>query len=132
MSWRVVLCVGCMWSAMVQSASLKEHELHLLLERVAEESSVGTPRAINENLLDRGYTAEGTELINFISVQPRHAAMMRDNLKQVRQQLQESVCTNKGFRTLLIDGATLRYEFSEYKTNRSVAVERFTAKSCKL
>lgn len=128
----LMLFVGCMWGLNVQAASLKEHELHLLLEQVARESSVGTPRAINENLLDQGYTAEGSELINYISVQPRHAAMMRDNPKQVHQQLLESVCSNQGFRKLLADGATLRYEFSEYQSNRPVVTERFAAKSCKI
>ena len=77
-------------SATAQAVSLKDHELHVLLEQVARESSAGTPRAINENLLDQGYVAEGKELINYISVQPRHAAMMRDNPKVVRKPLTES------------------------------------------
>jgi len=130
MKWLSMLCVLCASAATVQAASLKDHELHRLLEQVAKESSVGTPRAINENLLDQGYTAEGSELINYISVQPRHAAMMRDNPKQVRKQLVDSVCANQGFKKLLQEGATLRYEFSEYKSNRPVATERFTIKSC--
>lgn len=130
----LVLC-GVILSVLVgpaQAVSLKDHELHILLEQVARESSVGTPRAINENLLDQGYVAEGKELINYISVQPRHAAMMRDNPKVVRKQLTDSVCANPGFRNLLAEGATLRYEFSEYKSNRPVLTERFTAKACGL
>lgn len=125
-----VLLMFCLWGLNGQAASLKEHELHQLLEQVARESSVGTPRAINDNLLDQGYQAEGSELINYISVQPRHAAMMRDNPQTVRKQLQDSVCKNQGFRKLLNEGATLRYEFTEYKSNRMVANERFNAKAC--
>lgn len=49
-----VLCVLCFFSLSVQAASLKDHELNLLLKQVAKESSAGTPRAINENLLDQG------------------------------------------------------------------------------
>lgn len=126
-----VLCVLCFLSLSAQAASLKDHELNLLLKQVAKESSAGTPRAINENLLDQGYDVDGTELINYISVQPHHAEMMRSNPKLVRKQLHDSVCANQGFRKLMDDGATLRYDFSEYKTNRPIAVERFTAKSCK-
>lgn len=38
------------------AASLKDFELSKMLEKVAKESSVGTPRAINEDILDQGYT----------------------------------------------------------------------------
>ncbi len=41
------------------AASLKDFELSKMLEKVAKESSVGTPRAINEDILDQGYTVEG-------------------------------------------------------------------------
>ncbi|MFO6244036.1 PA3611 family quorum-sensing-regulated virulence factor, partial [Pseudomonas aeruginosa] len=40
------------------AASLKDFELSKMLEKVAKESSVGTPRAINEDILDQGYTVE--------------------------------------------------------------------------
>ncbi|KGK84027.1 hypothetical protein DP64_06545 [Stutzerimonas degradans] len=112
------------------AASLQEQQLGQLLEQVAQQSSVGTPRAINEDILDQGYTVDGNELVNHLSVQPRHAAQMRDNPEQVRSQLAVSVCGNQGLRTLLSKGAVLRYEFSEYKSNRPIATERYRATDC--
>lgn len=114
------------------AASLQEHELTHLLERVAKESSVGTPRAINEDILDQGYTVEGNELVNHLSVRPAHAEQMRANPATVRNQLAASVCTNPGYRNLLTQGAVLRYQFSEYKSNRPVAVARFVKTDCGL
>ncbi|MBB3104961.1 PA3611 family quorum-sensing-regulated virulence factor [Azomonas macrocytogenes] len=125
----LLLCL--IWTG-AQAQSLMEYEVERMLEQVARESNVGTPRAINSDLLDQGYTVDGTTLVNFISVQPRHAAMMRDNPKDVRKQLTKSVCQNNGFRKLLENGAKLRYEFSEYKSNRPIATEHFAAKDCKL
>ena len=61
------------------AASLQEQQLSQLLDQVARESNVGTPRAINEDILDQGYTVENNQLVNHLSVQPRHAAQMRDN-----------------------------------------------------
>lgn len=115
-----------------QAASLKGYELTQTLEKVARESSVGTPRAINEDILDRGYTVEGNELINHLSVRPGHAAQMRDNADSVRAQLTNSVCSNPGFRKLLVDGAVLRYEFSDIENNRLVTTERFGKADCRL
>jgi hypothetical protein len=40
------------------------------------------------------------------------------------------VCRNSGYRQLLARGAVLRYEFSEYKTNRPVVSERFSNSDC--
>ena len=114
------------------AASLQEHELTRLLERVATESSAGTPRAINEDILDQGYTVEGNELVNHLSVRPAHAEQMRANPATVRNQLAASVCTNPGYRNLLTQGAVLRYQFSEYKSNRPVAVARFVKTDCGL
>ena len=114
----------------LQAQSLKDFELRQTLEQVARQSSEGTPRAINENLLDRGYTVEGDELINHIDVQPRHAAKMRDNPVLVREQLTRSVCSNQGYRQLLARGATLRYDFKEYESNRSITSERFETADC--
>ena len=115
-----------------QAASLKDYELSKMLEKVAKESSVGTPRAINEDILDQGYTVEGNELVNHLSVRESHAAQMRANPDAVRTQLSASVCRNTGYRQLLARGAGLRYEFSEYKTNRPVTSERFSAQDCGL
>lgn len=117
---------------LAQAASLQEHELTRMLEKVAKESSVGTPRAINEDILDQGYTVEGNELINHLSVRPAHAEQMRNNPQSVRSQLAASVCRNPGYSQLLSSGAVLRYQFSEYKTNRPITVERFAKADCGL
>ncbi len=116
----------------VQAATLSEYELTRMLEQVAKESSVGTPRAINEDILDQGYTVEGNELVNHLSVRSEHAAQMRTNPDAVRQQLANSVCSSTGYRQLLARGAVLRYQFSEHKSNRPVAVERFAKADCGL
>lgn len=116
----------------VQAASLKDFELSRMLNQVAKESSVGTPRAINEDILDQGYTVNGNELINHLSVREAHAANMRGNPDTVRSQLGASVCTNTGYRQLLARGAVLRYEFTEYKSNRPVTTERFSKADCGL
>ncbi|WP_263141368.1 quorum-sensing-regulated virulence factor family protein [Pseudomonas sp. RIT-PI-AD] len=116
----------------LHAASLKDYELTQMLEKVARESSVGTPRAINEDILDQGYTVSGNELINHLSVREAHATQMRSNPDAVRKQLTASVCHNNGYRQLLARGATLRYDFTEYKTNRSVTSERFAKADCGL
>lgn len=123
---------ACMLAASAQAASLKDYELTKMLEKVARESSVGTPRAINEDILDQGYTVEGNQLINHLSVRPEHAAKMRGNPDSMRQQLGASVCRNNGYRQLLSSGAVLTYSFSEYKSNRPVATERFVKSDCSL
>lgn len=121
---------ACLMAATAQAATLKDYELTKMLEQVARESSVGTPRAINEDILDQGYTVEGSQLINHLSVRPAHAAEMRSNPDLVRNQLRASVCQNQGYRQLLAKGAELTYVFSEVKTNRPVATERFQASDC--
>ena len=120
----------CLALPAVQAASLKDYELTKMLEKVAIDSSVGTPRAINEDLLDQGYTVEGNELINHISVLDEHAKQMRANSQSVRNQLMASVCSNTGYRQLLARGAVLRYQFSVYKSNLPVATERFNKTDC--
>jgi hypothetical protein len=117
---------------LAQAASLKDFELSKALDKVARESSVGTPRAINEDILDQGYTVDGHELVNHLSVRSKHAAQMRGNPDVVRAQLANSVCRNAGYRQLLARGAALRYEFSEYKSNLPVTSERFTKSDCGL
>ncbi|MCY1249299.1 putative quorum-sensing-regulated virulence factor [compost metagenome] len=103
-----------------------------MLNKVARESSQGTPRAINEDILDQGYTVDGNQLINHLSVRASHAERMRANPDSMRSQLGDSVCSNTGYRQLLARGAILTYSFTEYKTNRPVATERFDAGSCKI
>ena len=113
-----------------QAASLQEFELGKMLEKVAAESNVGTPREINENILDQGYTVEGKELINHLSVQSGHAERMRANPKAVYLQLGASVCRNPNYRKLMAKGAIMRYEFTENRTNRPVASARFQESDC--
>lgn len=115
-----------------QAASLKELELTRALEQIARQSSEGTPRAINEDILDQGYTVEGHTLVNHLSVRPAHAAQMRGNPDTVRAQLAASVCRNPGYRQLLAQGAQLRYQFSEYRSNRPVTTEQFDRADCGL
>ncbi|MBV2131565.1 quorum-sensing-regulated virulence factor family protein [Pseudomonas sp. MAP12] len=127
-----VLLAGLMAASATQAASLQDFELNKLLEDVARQSSVGTPRAINADILDQGYTVEGNQLINHLSVRASHAAEMRGNPDAVRQQLRASVCRNPGYRQLLSKGAVLSYTFSEHKSNRPVATERFQSSDCGL
>ena len=113
-----------------QAASLSEQNLNKELQNVAAQSSVGTPRAINEDILDQGYTVEGTTLINHLSVQSSHAEKMRADPKAVYFQLGSTVCNNPGFRKLMAKGAVMRYEITENKTNRPVASVKFVEADC--
>lgn len=125
-----ILLSSLLAASAAQANSLQAFELGQQLAEVARQSSVGTPRAINEDILDRGYTVDGTRLINHLSVRPSHAAQMRGNPDAVRQQLRASVCANPGYRQLLGKGAELVYDFSEYRSNRPVTTERFVATDC--
>jgi len=113
-----------------QAASLKDTELNKMLQQVATQSSVGTPRAINEDILDQGFTVEGKELIDHLSVRPELAERMRADKNTLRYQLGVSVCQNPGFRQLLAKGAVMRYDFSEYKTNKFIGTQRYSAADC--
>ncbi|MCK9799747.1 quorum-sensing-regulated virulence factor family protein [Pseudomonas sp. MAFF 302030] len=124
----VALLLALPFSA--QAASLQDFELGKMLEKVAAESNVGTPREINENILDQGYTVEGKELINHLSVQAEHAEKMRANPKAVYLQLGASVCRNPNYRKLMAKGAIMRYEFTENRTNRPVASASFKESDC--
>lgn len=101
-----------------------------MLQKVAKESSVGTPRAINEDILDQGYTVEGKALVNHLSVREDHAARMQANPEQVRSQLGDSVCRNSGFRNLMSKGAVMVYRFTVYKTNQPIMDQAFDNASC--
>lgn len=127
---RLTALALCLVLPAAHAASLKDYELSKTLQKVAKESSEGTPRAINEDILDQGYSVEGNQLINHLSVRASHAERMRANPDSVRSQLGDSVCSNTGYRQLLAKGAILTYSFTEYKTNKPVAVERFDAGSC--
>nr|MBF0684861.1 hypothetical protein [Pseudomonas sp.] len=123
----LTLCLA--WPT-AHAASLQDQQLSQLLNQVARESNVGTPRAINSDILDVGYSVDGKELVNQLSVQPRHAAQMRDNPEQVRTQLAASVCNNQGLRMLMDQGATLRFEFSEYESDKPITTERYKSSDC--
>ncbi|MGW7774582.1 quorum-sensing-regulated virulence factor family protein [Pseudomonas machongensis] len=113
------------------AASKQDYELSQMLQKVAKESSVGTPRAINEDILDQGYTVEkGKALVNHLSVRAEHAARMQQNPEQVRSQLGDSVCRNNGYRQLMTKGAVMVYRFTVYKTNQPVMDQAFDAASC--
>lgn len=113
-----------------QAASLQNYELNKNLQNVAKESSVGTPRAINEDILDQGYTVEGNVLIDHLSVLESHADQMRANPDDVRNQLAASVCHNNGYRQLMTQGAVMRYQFTEFKSKRPVTTLSYTTADC--
>ncbi|MNH03187.1 hypothetical protein D3C79_624400 [compost metagenome] len=113
-----------------QAASKQDYDLNNMLQKVAKESSVGTPRAINEDILDQGYTVEGKALVNHLSVRQDHAARMQANPEQVRSQLGDSVCRNSGFRNLMSKGAVMVYRFTVYKTNQPIMDQAFDNASC--
>lgn len=120
----------CLALPFAHTASAQDQALGPLLDKVARESSVGTPRAINSDLLDEGYSVDGNELVNHLSVQPRHAAQMRDNPSQVRTQLGASVCSNEGLRQLMDQGAVLRFEFKEHESKNPITTERYRSGDC--
>lgn len=114
----------------VQAASKQDFELNKLLQEVAQQSSVGTPREISEDILDQGYTVEGKELIDHLSVREGQAEQMRADPKTVYFQLGASVCRNQGYLDLMKKGAVMRYDFTEYQTNRKIMTHRFTLADC--
>lgn len=113
-----------------QAQSLKSHELNLRLEAVATQSSIGTPRLIANQILDKGFSVNGNQLINHLGVIPEHAEQMQANPGKMRDQLRTSVCRNQGFVSLLEQGAILRYQFNDLRDNRRVLDERFTRVDC--
>lgn len=111
-------------------ASLKELELTKSLEQVATRSNVGTPRVINNDILDKGFSVNANQLTNHLAVIPAHAEQMRADPTAMRAQLQKSVCANPGFTRLMEQGAVLRYRFTELPGETPVLDERFTASDC--
>lgn len=98
---------------------------------VARNSSAGTPRAMNADILDFGYSVDGHRLVNHLKVRPDHAVQMRLNIDSVRSQLRRSVCSNSGFVSLMGAGATLVYDFSEMgQEPKMVTIEYFTIDDC--
>lgn len=117
---------------MAQAASLKEYTLHQTLQSVAKKSSIGTPRTINKDLTDNGYTVQDNTLINHIAVSNTQAKQMRAYPTATRKQLTKSVCSNKGYRELLQSGAILSYQFTEKTTKKPITEELFFASDCAL
>lgn len=129
MRWFVLL-TSSLLVLPLQAASLRDMQLQGMLEQVAEASSEGTPRRINDDMVDEGYSVRGTELINFLSVQPAYAQRMQEEPLMVRSQLQASVCADQRFRRLLDLGATLTYHFVLTETAQPVLTQQFIAEHC--
>ena len=113
-----------------QAASLKDFELNKMLKDVAQKSNETLPRELNDNILEVAYTVEDNQLIDHLSVQPDYAEGMRANPKAVYLQLGASVCRNANYRKLMAQGAVMRYEFTENKSNRPVASAHFVESDC--
>jgi hypothetical protein len=129
MRW-IVLLVTTLLVLPAHAASLRELQLQEMLKEVALVSSEGTPRAVNADITDEGYSVEGSELINYLSVQPNYAERMQAEPLLVRTQLQASVCADQRFRRLLDLGATLTYHFVLTNTNQPVLTQRFISSHC--
>lgn len=124
------LLIMLMLSLSLPGPAVAQDRLVRDLQRIARESTQGTPRPISEDITDHGFTVDDRTLINHLSVRPEHAEKMRQNPAAVRQQLTASVCGNSNFRLLLSSGAILRYQFSEEGSHWPVASESFIADDC--
>ena len=113
-----------------QAASLRETRLESALKTVAEQSSKGTPRQLNANIVDEGFTAQGQELINHLTVDTVYASHMQSDPLVVRSQLQSSVCADQRFRRLLDMGVILTYHFVLADSNQPVLTQSFVADHC--
>lgn len=129
MRW-LTLLVPLMLTLPVHAVSLQESQLEETLKTVAERSSKGTPRPLNDDIVDQGYAAKGNELVNFLSVAPEYAESMQEQPLIVRTQLQDSVCSDQQYRRLLDMGATLTYHFVLTGTTQPVLTQRFVAAHC--
>ncbi|HDZ56216.1 MAG TPA: hypothetical protein ENI17_09995 [Pseudomonas xinjiangensis] len=129
MRW-LILLMAFFIALSASAASLREMRLQETLEDVAAQSSEGTPRAINEDIVDEGYTVDGNELVNFLSVNTAYAENLQANPLLVRTQLQASVCANQQYRRLLDLGATLTYHFVITDSTQPVLTQQFIAKHC--
>ena len=100
MRWLPLLLAASL-AAPIQAASLRDIRLTETLQQVAAQSSENTPREINSNITDLGFSAKGDELINRLAVDPEYAQRMQEDPLLIRSQLQSSVCTDLRFRRLL-------------------------------
>lgn len=122
----VVLCIALPSHAV----SLRESRLQDTLKQVATQSSEGTPRTINADIVDEGFSSEGTELINHLSVNAAYAEQLQHDPLVVRTQLQASVCADQRFRRLMDMGATLTYHFAITGSSQPVLTHSFVAEHC--
>ena len=113
-----------------QAASLAEFNLNKDLLKVAKVSNEGKPRAISPDLLDKGFSVDGTVLINHLEASPTLSAQMRSAPEAAIPQLGRSVCSNPNFRKLMAKGAIMRFDIREYKTNTSVLTQDIGADNC--
>ncbi|MFN3581053.1 MAG: PA3611 family quorum-sensing-regulated virulence factor [Pseudomonas sp.] len=112
------------------AVSLRETRLQETLKEVAEQSSEGTPRAINDDITDEGFSSQGTELINHLSVKEDYANQLQSDPLLVRTQLQASVCADQRFRRLMDLGATLTYHFAISGSSQPVLTHSFVSEHC--
>lgn len=113
-----------------QAVSLRDTRLEETLRTVAQQSSQDTPRKLNDYIVDQGFSAEGRELVNHLSVDTEYAARMQNEPLTVRSQLQSSVCADQRFRRLLDMGATLTYHFVVASTQQPILTQSFVADHC--
>lgn len=113
-----------------QAVSLRDTRLEDTLRNVAQQSSKDTPRKLNEFIVDEGFSAKGSELVNHLSVDAQYAARMQNDPLVVRSQLQSSVCADQRFRRLLDMGATLTYHFVLTDTHQPILTQSFVADHC--
>ncbi|WP_193073918.1 PA3611 family quorum-sensing-regulated virulence factor [Pseudomonas sp. FME51] len=113
-----------------QAVSLRDTRLEETLRNVAQQSSKDTPRQVNANIIDEGFSAKGKELINHLTVDSEYATRMQGDPLVVRSQLQSSVCADQRFRRLLDMGATLTYHFVLADSSQPVLTQSFVADHC--
>jgi len=85
---------------------------------------------MNEHIVDEGFTSTGTELINFLSVDPDYAKQLQADPLVVRTQLQSTVCRDQRMRRLMDSGATLTFHFVLSGSTQPVITQRFIAEHC--
>ncbi|HCP04604.1 MAG TPA: hypothetical protein DIT61_14025, partial [Pseudomonas sp.] len=86
MRWLPLLLAASL-AAPIQAASLRDIRLTETLQQVAAQSSENTPREINSNITDLGFSAKGDELINRLAVDPEYAQRMQEDPLLIRSQL---------------------------------------------
>ncbi|MCL5042572.1 MAG: quorum-sensing-regulated virulence factor family protein [Gammaproteobacteria bacterium] len=127
--WSLVL-LALLIALPSHAISLRDMRLQETLNSVAQASSEGTPRALNEDITDLGFRAEGRELINRLAVDADYAERMQEDPVLIRSQLQSSVCSNQRFRQLMDMGATLSYHFVLKDSEQPVLTQSFIASHC--